>query len=305
MVTIPVGSNAVLSTPKTVKPGFVPDHAGRYVINLYVNDGKITSAPAAVTIEAIRPNSPPVAYPQKLRTSTAKAVGTVLSGSDPDGDPLTFQVTVPPTNGGLSGIPPQVTYTPKPGFNGNDLIVFRAHDGKVESDPAIVSVEVAPEVAPAPVPPTINNVVLNPSFEKTPAFVFWSITPNSTRVSSTLSTGSMPNGTYSAQVNVKTAGQAADAELRQVIPLSPRGVYRVRFWAKASSNRPLIAVLMQDKNPWGTVGLWQRIPLSSQWQQFDIKFTYTGSESEARLAFRMGDYIGSVWIDNVELFVQP
>jgi len=198
-----------------------------------------------------------------------------------------------------------VTYTPKPGFNGSDLFVFRASDGKVESDPAIVSIEVAPEVAPAPAPGTTNNLVLNPSFEITPAFSFWGITPNSTRVSSTLSTGSMPNGTVSAQVNVKTAGKAADAELRQVIPLSPRGVYRLRFWAKASSNRPLTTLLMQENTPWGLVGLWKRVSLSSQWQQFDTEFTYTGGEPQARLTFRMGDYSGTVWIDNVELLAQP
>src|SRR4029078_5700087 len=50
IVTIPAGSNAVLSTPKTVKPSFVPDKDGQYLINLYVNDGKITSKSASVTI---------------------------------------------------------------------------------------------------------------------------------------------------------------------------------------------------------------------------------------------------------------
>ena len=149
------------------------------------------------------------------------------------------------------------------------------------------------------------NLILNPSFEQSPAFVFWSVSPNSTQVSSTLSTGSAPHGTASAQVNVKTAGQATAVELRQVVPLSPKGVYRLRFWAKASSNRPITTLLMQDKTPWGLVGLWKRVSLSSRWQQFDIAFTYTGGEPKARLTFRMGDYSGSVWIDNVELIAQP
>ena len=106
-------------------------------------------------------------------------------------------------------------------------------------------------------------------------------------------------------MNVKAAGQPADVELQQVVPLSPKGVYRLRFWAKASSNRPLTTLLMQDKRPWGIVGLWKQVSLSSHWQQFDIVFTYTGVEPEARLAFRMGDQIGTVWIDNVELIAQP
>ena len=106
-------------------------------------------------------------------------------------------------------------------------------------------------------------------------------------------------------MNVKETGQLADAELRQVVPLSPKGVYRLRFWAKASSNRPFTTLLMQDIKPWGTVGLWKRVSLSSYWQQFDIVFTHTSVESKARLVFRMGDQIGTVWIDNVELTAQP
>ena len=130
MTSVPSGSKATLVAPKAVNSSFVADQVGQYVIRLQVNDGKTTSAPAVVTITAIRPNSPPIAHSQTLSTSTTKAVETVLSGSDPDGDPLTFQVTVPPVNGGLSGLPPQVRYTPKPGFNGDDLIVFRTSDGQ-------------------------------------------------------------------------------------------------------------------------------------------------------------------------------
>ena len=144
MTSVPSGSNATLVAPKAVKPSFVADQVGQYVIRLQVNDGKTTSAPAVVTIKAIRPNSPPVAHSQTLTTSTTKAVETVLSGSDPDGDPLTFQVTIPPVNGTLSGLPPKMTYTPKPSFSGEDLIVFRTNDGQAESPAAIVSVQVTP-----------------------------------------------------------------------------------------------------------------------------------------------------------------
>jgi hypothetical protein len=299
MVTVPPGSQMTLSAPQTAQPSFVPDKVGQYVVSLQVNDGKATSAPAVVTITTIHPtNSPPLAHSQTLSTSTMKAVKTVLNGSDPDGDPLTFYITVPPVNGKLSGLPPHMTYSPKSGFSGDDLIVFRTHDGKAESDPATVSIRVTP------LHPTLQNLILNPSFEETPVFDSWAKPKPGTHVSSTLSTGSAPHGAVSAQVNIITAGQAADVVLRQTISLSPGGVYRLRFWAKASSNRKLTTLLIQDKSPWNIVGLWKQASLSSQWQQFETVFTYTGVEPNARLVFRMGDRIGKVWIDNVELIAQ-
>jgi hypothetical protein len=299
MTSVPSGSNATLVAPKAVNSSFVADQVGQYVIRLQVNDGKTTSAPAVVTIKAVLSNSHPVAHSQTLTTSTTKPVETVLSGSDPDGDPLTFKITIPPVNGTLDGLPPKMMYLPKPNFNGDDLIVFRAHDGQAESPAAIVSIKVTP-----PTPPTPKNLILNPSFEESLAFRSWITPKTSTRVNSTLSIGSAPHEKVSAQVNITEAGLPADVALQQVVSLAHKGVYQLRFWAKASSNRPFTTLLMQNERPWGTVGLWKRVSLSSQWKQFDIVFTYTGVEPEARLAFRMGDQNGTVWIDNVELNAQ-
>ncbi len=50
--TKPSGSNATLSSATVVKPIFTPDAAGAYVFNLVVNDGKVNSATATVTITA-------------------------------------------------------------------------------------------------------------------------------------------------------------------------------------------------------------------------------------------------------------
>ena len=49
----PAGSSAALSSATVVKPTFTPDVAGAYVISLVVNDGKINSATATVTVNAI------------------------------------------------------------------------------------------------------------------------------------------------------------------------------------------------------------------------------------------------------------
>ena len=65
-----------------------------------------------------------------------------LTGSDPDGDPLVFEIARPPEHGRLSGQPPNVTYTPDRGFLGKDAFTFRVTDGESYSAPANVTLDV-------------------------------------------------------------------------------------------------------------------------------------------------------------------
>lgn len=48
----PSGSGAVLANANTVSPYFTPDLAGTYVATLVVNDGKVNSSPATVSVTA-------------------------------------------------------------------------------------------------------------------------------------------------------------------------------------------------------------------------------------------------------------
>jgi lysophospholipase L1-like esterase len=50
--SMPAGSGAALSSAAVVNPTFTADVAGAYVLNLVVNDGKVNSAPATVTVTA-------------------------------------------------------------------------------------------------------------------------------------------------------------------------------------------------------------------------------------------------------------
>ena len=69
-------------------------------------------------------------------------IDIVLKGSDADGDSLTFEIVNGPLNGLLSGSAPNVSYTPDPNFNGSDSFTFRDNDGFVNSNNAIVSINV-------------------------------------------------------------------------------------------------------------------------------------------------------------------
>ena len=107
-----------------------------------VNDGTVNSATAMVSITVTASNDAPVAVAQNLTTleDTAKAI--VLTGTDVDGDPLTYTIVSSPTNGTLTGTAPNLTYNPALNFNGTASFTFKVNDGTVDSNIATISINV-------------------------------------------------------------------------------------------------------------------------------------------------------------------
>jgi PKD repeat protein len=89
-------------------------------------------------------NAAPTATPADLATAEDTALSITLAGADADGDSLSFAVAEPPAHGTLSGIAPDLTYTPAPDFNGGDTFRFTVSDGQAVSAPATISIQVAP-----------------------------------------------------------------------------------------------------------------------------------------------------------------
>ncbi len=90
------------------------------------------------------PNGAPTADAQSVTLDEDTAAAVTLTGSDPDGDPLSFSVVSGPADGSLSGTAPNLTYTPDVHFNGSDSFTFTANDGSVDSAEATVSITVNP-----------------------------------------------------------------------------------------------------------------------------------------------------------------
>ena len=65
-----------------------------------------------------------------------------LGATDVDGDLLTYAVIDGPSNGTLSGIAPDLTYTPNDFYHGADSFTFSANDGTVDSNTATISINV-------------------------------------------------------------------------------------------------------------------------------------------------------------------
>jgi hypothetical protein len=82
-----------------------------------------------------------------------------LTGSDPQGGPLTFTVLGPPAHGSLTQTQALVVYTSTAGFMGNDAFTFKVNDGEFDSAPATVSIQViAPPTAPSSIALSTTNL---------------------------------------------------------------------------------------------------------------------------------------------------
>jgi uncharacterized protein YjiK len=107
-----------------------------------VNDGKIDSNTATVSITVNHVNHPPVAQNRTVTTDEDTSKAVTLASTDPDNDPLAYIIVTQPTHGALSGTPPNVTYTPTAHYSGSDSFTFKVNDGKVDSNTATVSITV-------------------------------------------------------------------------------------------------------------------------------------------------------------------
>ncbi len=91
-------------------------------------------------------NSPPTASDQTVSIDAEDELALTLTGSDADGDDLTFWIVTGPEHGTLgaidnTGVSTATTYyTPDPGFAGTDSFTFRVTDGLEDSQMATVMI---------------------------------------------------------------------------------------------------------------------------------------------------------------------
>ncbi|MBF0388118.1 MAG: cadherin-like domain-containing protein, partial [Candidatus Omnitrophica bacterium] len=104
-------------------------------------------------------NRDPQAISQSVSVveDTTKAI--TLTGSDVDGDVLTYSIVMQPIHGTLSGTAPNVTYTPAVNYSGADAFSFKVNDGTVSSAAAAVAITVtAANDAPVGLGQTVSVV---------------------------------------------------------------------------------------------------------------------------------------------------
>lgn len=139
--------NAVIN-PSTGAFTYTPnqDANGSDSFSFAVNDGTVTSATAMVNVTINPVNSIPVASGSLFLTDEDTAYNGQLSGTDGDGDSLTYAIV---TNGTLgtatvtNASNGSFTYTPNENASGSDSFTFRVFDGSVYSGPAMVQVTIS------------------------------------------------------------------------------------------------------------------------------------------------------------------
>ena len=110
-----------------------------------VNDGTATSGLATVVIGISAVNDAPVALAQSLSTLESTALPITLTGTDPEGYAITYQLASSPTHGTLSGVVPNLIYTPTALYDGGDSLSFTVTDSEgVVSVAATVSITISP-----------------------------------------------------------------------------------------------------------------------------------------------------------------
>ncbi len=94
------------------------------------NGGMDTSARQTFTVNVTPVNDAPTADAQSVSTGEDNALNILLTGSDVEtpASSLSFTVVSNPAHGTLSGIAPNLTYTPAANFNGSDSFTFKATD---------------------------------------------------------------------------------------------------------------------------------------------------------------------------------
>jgi hypothetical protein len=140
----PPESNAQISDPSSERPTFMADKPGLYIIQLIVNDG-IDSNPFILEYTTL--NSKPIAqceYNQPVYLNQVVELNASLS-SDLDNDPLTYEweLTRRP-NGSAAELsdPNAVTSVFIPDRLGDYIVQLIVNDGKVNSDPIILTIQV-------------------------------------------------------------------------------------------------------------------------------------------------------------------
>lgn len=141
-------SNGTVSINSDGSFTYVPesDYHGPDSFTFTVSDGIVNSAPAAVDLVVSPINNAPIADPLDYSVSEDGIFNGTLTGSDVDGDVLTFAIDSQASHGSvIIETDGNFAYTPSLDFEGDDSFTFTVSDGVLVSEPAQVSVIVVGE----------------------------------------------------------------------------------------------------------------------------------------------------------------
>jgi hypothetical protein len=118
------------------------DFNGTELITYTVSDGERSDTTGTLTVTVTPVNDSPVASAQSVTTIEDISIEITLSGSDIDGDSLTYEIVTNSTNGSVAIVENKATYVPSSGYFGTDSFTYKINDGTVDSSTETVSISV-------------------------------------------------------------------------------------------------------------------------------------------------------------------
>jgi hypothetical protein len=88
---------------------------------------------------------------------------------------------------------------------------------------------------------------------------------------------------------------------QQRLPLAKGEVYTLTFTASADKPRTIAVGVGQAHEPWGSLGLGESIKLTKTPKTFTLGFIASGEDNNARVSFMLGDSVGPVTLEKIEL----
>ncbi len=135
-----IGSEGVVTLTATLKHGLPSGTVIRNQATVYFPSvPEVTPTNAVVnTIQAL------VAEPQTLAVESGQPLAIALTGKDASAATLSYMLVDEPLYGWLTGQPPNLTYTSRAGFSGQDRFTFRVNNAVAASVPGEVVIQVEP-----------------------------------------------------------------------------------------------------------------------------------------------------------------
>jgi len=134
------GTTSLSGSTVTYTPN--QDWNGEDTFTFKANDGTVDSNTATVTITVDAVNDAPVVSNVTASTDEDVTVNITLTGTDIEGDALTYSTVSNPSGGSVTISGETAAYTPNQDWNGVDTFTYQANDGELDSNIATATITV-------------------------------------------------------------------------------------------------------------------------------------------------------------------
>ncbi|CAI6048350.1 hypothetical protein PAECIP112173_01289 [Paenibacillus sp. JJ-100] len=157
LLSLPTNGTVTLNPDGSFSYQPAAGYVGTDTFSVLVSDDRSGTAVSVVTVAVA--NRPPVVNNQTLSTLQNVPVSGQVEATDPDGDPLTYTLQSPPSNGTATvNADGSFTYTPVTGFVGLDSFTVLVSDGKGGTAAGSVAVNIINQ------PPVTQDLQLSTNF---------------------------------------------------------------------------------------------------------------------------------------------